>query len=420
MGDENVKRESWAVKYRRICSILRDGGLGERFYVTEPEKGARRVLWDMGGSVVKYCPDAAVTAAIMRYTDGRKGYCFEPRRAVDCMKHWLLTTEPIEEPPIIRMKSDRGLCFHRLPFDPDPVRIMNHPIFDEFLSRCTNATALADWIGSLFDLKSDRQQYVWLYGDGHNGKGTLLRFLAKCFGPSYLATSPSKDKFWTASLVGKRLVSFPDIADGYFPASPMFKMLTGDDQIPIRPMYKDGFSAPINCKFIFASNNLPELTSQKADTRRAIYCEIKPIKVSPDPKYEEMLWDEAPYIIGTCLSEYKERYRNHGPINVESDSLDAVIEQSELDFNAVFSRYFATPKTAICGENEREWSFGAEYLAIVLRETGVQKQAFINYFRAKHGIYNKSFRCGDKTIRRYVGAKQLLTITSFKTKYNAL
>lgn len=402
------KKESYAVKYSRLSVILNKGGLGDRFYVVEPEKGVRRVLWDSGDGVVVYCNEAAVTSALTRYTRGKAGYCFDVRRAQDCMKYWLHTTDPIKEPPIVRMKSDDGLCFHRLPFDPVPYAFGKHPRFDEFLSRVSNKDALIDWIGSLFQLKSDRQQYVWLYGEGNNGKGAFIRFLEKCFGPSYAATeTPTKgDKFWNYHLLGKRLIGFPDCGDSNFPTSQKFKMLSGDDQVPMEAKGKQVFSAHINCKFIFASNDKPSVTSQVADRRRAIFCEVGPIPGAVYSKYENELWKEARFVIGTCVEEYKRKYPENGPIEVDKEQIENVIEETEMDMERFFFLNFIRDERECDAERDRAW-FGGHDLSDLMETTSISKKQFIKFLRSRFGIQYKTVRLGNDekdVTKRYVGA----------------
>jgi len=380
------------------------------FHIVEPVPGAREVLLEHAGQVVEYVSENAVTCEILRFCHHDTNWPMF--RAVDeagakaAMKFWKAFTPAIPEPKMIREKSDAGLCFHRLPFD---VAAVPTPVFDEFLSRTENATALCAFIGSLLVPEADRQQYVYLHGDGMNGKGALLRFLARVMGPAYAAKVPPNrhgDNFWTYGLLGKRLVAFPDCSDRHFPASPLFKMLTGGDHVPVEQKGHQAYTAPLSCKFIFASNDEPKLSGQEADRRRAIYCEVGRINGEPDPHYDDRLWAEAAGILWKCRACYKDLTVDHGPIRTEADSLDALIEKNSGRFEEIFEDCFALdtrPGIADC----QLLHFSQAELARIVATKRLDddfRAAFIKWMRYEHGIIYKNVRVEPKRRRVFVGA----------------
>jgi hypothetical protein len=226
-----------------------------------------------------------------------------------------------EIPPAVLMKSEPGLAFHRVPFDANDFDFFSMPVFEEMLSRCSNPEALCAFIGSIFVPRADRQQYLWIYGEGENGKSSLMRFLGRLLGPAYHADEVPQghyDKYWTSAFVGKRLVAFPDCNSPCFPRSAKFKGLTGSDAIRIEGKYDKAFSTTLDCKFVFLSNEELIISDEKADTRRAIYVKMGAIKGRPDPKYEEKLWAEAEQIVAYCLDIYRKYCPNNEQVPVQN------------------------------------------------------------------------------------------------------
>ena len=355
--------------------------------------------------VVNFCSEENITSYILQAVKGY-GFSFTAKNAKEAMDYWRLFKPPIEEPKIVRMLSDDGLCFHRLLFDPN--ENMPTPLFDAFLARTTNSEALKIFIGSLFVDEADRQQYVWLYGQGLNGKGTLLRFLDKCLGPAYFSTEPPTrdDKFWNYSLLGKRLVAFPDINNSRFPASQKFKMLSGDDKVPIEPKGKQAYNAKLSCKFIFASNERPDISSQKSDMRRAIFCEIGEIS-KVEIGYETKLWAEAPGIVGKCIKAYTEKCGEHGPIPTDTEGLDTLVEERSAFYELIIEKSFKIDKRkTVIKENktvpiidaDKEKMKNIDFIDH-LNSWKLQKESireFKKYLESVHGVKYKQFKTGKK------------------------
>ena len=247
-----------------------------KFHVVEPSPGIFDVLEERRNQVVNYCHDQRVSAAILKFCQtklsNRPAFVnWTTKDAHECMRFWLHMSRPISQPVLVREKSSEGLCFHRLPWDAKKGKC---PLFDEFLSRTSNADAYQIFIGSLFYPNSDKQQYLWHYGRGLNGKGSMIRLLRRVLGPAFSAedAGQAKSQFWTYGLIGKRLIVFPDCNSYSFPASQKFKSLTGGDPIRIERKNKDPYTEQLEAKFMFASNEKPGLSSQSSDVRRAIFC----------------------------------------------------------------------------------------------------------------------------------------------------
>ena len=218
------------------------------------------------------------------------------------------------------------------------------PMFAEILSRCSNADAVAMWVGSLFHPNSDRSQYLWLYGDGRNSKGSFARVLKKVFGRAFRSETPPNDgdRFWTSGLVNVRLATFFDCNKVGFPRTGLFKSLTGGDPIRIERKGKDSYTAELETKFLFLSNDKPMLSGQLADTRRAIYCEFAETDIDPDPLYEDKLWREREQFFRYCYRRYERQVeqKNLALIPTDPEQMDVLIQDIETEYSAIVEQFF--------------------------------------------------------------------------------
>jgi hypothetical protein len=334
------------------------------FHVFDDAAGRRAVLEEVEPGLVVYRDEAVVTSAILRYqadelpsVNCKPDLSYNEANAVK--NYWLAYTQPLtgdKRPLALAEKSTPGLAFRRLEFDaPASAPDVMPERFAEFLTRCSQPQALCAFIGSLFYPEADRQQYLYFYGEGQDGKGTLLRMLFKLLGAAAQSLQPKgkDDRFWNMKVYGKRLVMFPDCDDFRFFASPEFKSLTGNDPIYFEEKGRMGFTDIPNCKIIAASNHKPNITSQKSDMRRLIYCEVKPVVGSPVPNYENMLLAEAEAIVRYCKAVYEAAAPGHGPIPCEVP--DDVAFEAEGDYLSIFNAYFESdPNGCVTGHQVRE------------------------------------------------------------------
>ena len=241
----------------------------------------------------------------------------------------------------VRFLSDTGFCFRRLDFDLTEGS-GEHTALDGFLARCSDPQAVGQWIGSLF-VESPREQYLWLHGEGGDGKSTLVRFLARLLGDGYrsrVVPQPG-DRFWTSGIVGASLVAFNDTNNYGFPASGLFKSLTGGDAVQVEEKGKPLKNVTISAKFIFTSNEKPKLSSERADRRRAIYIEVAALPDEDrDFNIDNVLWNDRANIISQCVSLYNRMKTAGGQIKCDLSKLDELISDNEMEFEAVFEKWF--------------------------------------------------------------------------------
>lgn len=341
--------------YQLMYQFLNATGINKRYRTYKACPGTIELLYDRGGGELEYVPIDELANEIIKIMHVGKEIDLGPADARP-MAHWWVVNNYDEAglrelPAPILGKTDKGYCFKRLPFDYKPNGMHKDPVhFLEFCGRSSDPEVLQAFIGSIFVEKSYRQQYLYLFGEGSDGKGTLFNLLERMLGQTFTAEDvPEKvAPFWSSGLIGKRLCVFPDLERPGFPMTPRFRKLTGDDSIRVEEKFKKQYSTKIFTKFIFASNDELQMTSRKADKRRALYIALKSFRGSADNHYLEKLWEEAPAIYALCMDVYRKLCPKHGP--VPQQAIDTITHDTEIETDAFFSRYFnSAPKGHITG-----------------------------------------------------------------------
>lgn len=394
-----------------------------------------RVIGEMGPDevITIHENDVAAETAIMAYVNtalaNREDYRWTAKTVREARDYWVMASKPLEEVAPFRWATEVGPTFNRLPWDccqPSDVMPVN-PTWDGLLRRTTNARALRHWIGSLFFPDSDTHQYVWMFGQGGDGKGAINRFLAKVFGGSYCAKQPPRigDRFWTFGLIGKRLVAFPDCNDVRFVASGLFKSLTGGDPIDMEAKGKMSFTYKPLAKYLFFSNEKPMISSEKADTRRIIYCEFEPNTLGIEEGFEDRLWAEGGSFLTNCLVEYVEALPRRGPIPCEQAELFDHLSVVEEKFEVIFDRHLCLPNAqhrTTEGLNALRDLEQIQQVAVMPRrmqeilsyyfKNSQQAGEFIKWLEIKHGIKKKTLWLPDgREPKVYVGVAERANVS---------
>lgn len=211
------------------------------------------------------------------------------------------------------------------------------PGFDMFMEGVEPASreTLMAAIYGTFDSRCHLNQYVWIHGEGGDGKSSLLMAMAEYAGESMycaLSTDSAKSEFGLEECVGKRLVMFPDIQSGLSVKSGIVHKLTGHDLIPINRKNKPHISTHIDCILWMAANSAPDVNfSNKNEARRCVYIKMHepPIEIqkkiyflNPDGTFQldaegnkinngfplkKMLIEEMPSILYKCRKVFEKR-----------------------------------------------------------------------------------------------------------------
>lgn len=309
-------------------------------------------------------------------------------RALKFARWYQEVCELVPEPKPFRWQGEDGPCYHRLPWHQ---QVGDTTLWDAFLGRLSNAQPFCDWLGSLFVEGAYMQDYVWIQGMGDDGKGVLNRFLYRVFGAAYRATQPPKSEHWSNGLIGKRLVVFPDCANTKFVTSGDFKSLTGGDPIEINPKYQNMFTYFPKAKYLFFSNERPDISSERADVRRLILCEFDPkaSKIDSDD-FEAALWREGGAFLAKCILGYAERSKGFLPVVQTEEgrrAVDELVSTLEEDFEVMFDKTFHRSPTA---------SLVPADLDMVLKawwgKDRVKAKEFRNWMERRYGIRKRTRR----------------------------
>ena len=336
-----------------------------------------------------------------------------PKDCAMVFEYWQRLANPFEEKiaPVL-FKSDKGITWKRLDFDPTP---METPLFDELMSRTEESLVVMAYIGSIFVSSADRQQWLCLHGDGKNGKSRLGTFLSKCLGDACQSAKPPRGeaKFWNAQLLGRRLITFADCDDLKFLNTANFKSLTGADRIPIEYKGENVFDAEIDTKFLIISNEKPKLDNTVSDVRRALYSEIAPFngKEIQTEVYNQKLWEEAPGVIFKCLEAYRQLCPDHGPIAFQSETFSDLVAEAEEELEHRARRWFQLwpighhDEVPFCSRPYVK----ADYMILIKcyeRLSDAEYERFKNFLQRTYGIHHRRVKVDGVKTYRYLNCAE--------------
>lgn len=388
--EKPTRRIPLAERFRALALIMngRASSMPEfpaKYYVVRFDGGRRLYLKGGAAGEVKFTCQEEISHDIINYVFGSldEGWHNWTASTVDgAFNFWATFTAPIEMPAPWRWIFDDGLTFHQVPFAPMMSASMDScPHFKEMMSRSDNAKAVMQWIGSIFDPASDLQQYLWIYGHGNDGKGSLARFLSRVLASATTWQQPPQrgDKFWTHGLIGKRLVVYGDCNEAGFVTSGIFKSMTGGDLIRVEEKGGPTFSVKMQAKHLFLSNKRPTIDGDRADQRRIIYCEMESISGDSAQGYEEILWREGAAFLGICMRLYEELAG--ATIPVEKDASERLASMKEEELEYAVERYFEISPAHRMGATE----FHAQSVAAGFRSPNAQGR-FFDYLNRVFGI----------------------------------
>lgn len=198
-------------------------------------------------------------------------------------------------------------AWQRLSFDPTPTACPD--TFKQVLERTSaeEARSLVLYVGSLFDYTFPRTQYLYVWGDGNDGKSTLIAALASMFARQGVTTMRSgdfADRHSTTALERTRLLIFADQNNNSFMSTGAFKEMTGDDTLTINPKGQPRRNIRLHCKTVIASNFPPNLSGGRADERRILPVKLRSYTVGEDYGFVARFIGDACAIAQYCLAEF--------------------------------------------------------------------------------------------------------------------
>ena len=185
------------------------------------------------------------------------------------------------------------------------------PLWLKFLTETTGGNQdlirfLRQWLGYCLTGSIREHAFVFVYGDGGNGKGTFLNVATKIMGD--YATTAAMETFTAskydhhptelAKLRGARIVCASETEEGRAWAEARIKALTGGDRIAARFMRQDFFEYDPHFKLLIIGNHKPTLRNIDEAMRRRLNIVpfvLKPVTIDKD--LEAKLLAEGPSIL---------------------------------------------------------------------------------------------------------------------------
>ncbi|WP_303873343.1 phage/plasmid primase, P4 family [Tepidanaerobacter acetatoxydans] len=137
------------------------------------------------------------------------------------------------------------------------------PAIDKFLNMVAKDSipVIEEMLGYCLIPSMKYEATFLLYGEGGNGKGTLIALIGELFGKDNTSNialqSLTENRFLTAELFGKMVNLYADIPNRIVEDSSLFKTLTSGDSVQAEKKHKPPFSFCNRAKLIFSANELP-------------------------------------------------------------------------------------------------------------------------------------------------------------------
>lgn len=400
-----------------------------KFKVIEPAIGARLIvqegdeqeIHEVNLDHVAHC----VVAWTRRQDDPEMLLTF--RKAREVVETWLAFAQPIEDIKYVRWKGEPGYTWRRLPWVRGDGKT---PTWDLIMSKMTNAAAFRQWLGSLFFDEARQHQYVWIHGQGNDGKGSMNDVLADVFKRAYRSKQPPAmgDKFWTYGLVGARLVVFPDCNNQTFTAGGLFKTLTGGDPVDVEAKGKMSFTTRLGCKFLFLSNEKPNISCEDADMRRIIYCEfVRKMRADEkDPHFKKKLWDEAGHFLSRCIAEYNAACPEHQEIERDKEAIEEWVAVGDEKFQVIYDEVLKAPAEIYKSHEALRTAPDDVFKYVTISPRDMQaflenafperreQGQFRDWLYKKYGVQKRRIRRGEMNDFYYIGVQKKLTSEAAK------
>lgn len=152
------------------------------------------------------------------------------------------------------------------------------------------------------------QKFLILTGSGANGKSVLLHIWRRLLGDDNVASVTLErltHNFSLAGLAEKRANIVSDLPEIDKPSEGVLKQIVDGSPLPIEQKYKPVYSAPINCRLIFATNTLPRFRDRSEGLWRRLIivpCTAVVDETEAVESYEKTFWDETSGILNRVIA----------------------------------------------------------------------------------------------------------------------
>ncbi len=139
------------------------------------------------------------------------------------------------------------------------------------------------------------------------------------------------------------------------------------------------------------------MSSERADTRRAIYCEMDMIQCDPRPGYEEELWQEGGMFLTKCFSAYLEDCPDHGqiPTGASDQNLRDWISTVEEEFEVAAQKHFTIGLQYECSPLDFQ-----RKLEVIWKADKKMHHEFRSWLERQYGVRKKSKKVDGRGVSK--------------------
>lgn len=208
----------------------------------------------------------------------------------------------------------------------DP-KVKKCEVVDKFMSRvCCGDKEVEDliyeMIGYCLIPTSKFQKSFILFGDGSNGKSTLLDMIIALLGDynvSSLSLKEINHNFKLAEITDKLANIGDDISDEYVTDSSIFKKLVTGEEITVEKKHEQPYKIRNTATIIFATNNLPNMQDKSNGmVRRLCVVPFNAIIHKDQPDFDPFIIDKITteeaktYVLNKALLGLERVFNNQG------------------------------------------------------------------------------------------------------------
>lgn len=188
-------------------------------------------------------------------------------------------------------------------FDLEQIKEGDTPDFDGFLDAvvpdCRDSLMAAVY-ATVF-AKSHLNQYIWLHGEGGDGKSSFLNALQKYLGPSLCCSlgQTMNSDFGLEEAVGKRMIILSDVKTGLSVKSQLIHNLTGHDPVSVNRKNRPIITTTLNPVLWIAANDAPDVNFDAAnEARRCLYIKMQTPSIDTLKKF--CFTDDSGNLVRDC------------------------------------------------------------------------------------------------------------------------
>lgn len=208
----------------------------------------------------------------------------------------------------------------------DPSVTSNEAV-ESFMNRvCESDQEVIDlmyeMIGYALIPTSHYQKSFILYGDGSNGKSTLLDMMIALIGDKNVSSLSFKEinhNFKLAEITDKLANIGDDISDEYITDSSIFKKLVTGEEITVEKKHEQPYKMRNTATIIFATNNLPNMQDKSSGmVRRLCVVPFNAVITREDPDFDPFIIDKITteeaksYVLNMALKGLERVFYNQG------------------------------------------------------------------------------------------------------------